>query len=461
MRKPSKIASEPILIPRLCDEHLFDRCATIDKTPVLQSFRMWGPLIRDLLRWLLFGLVILAAKEAFADSDINGVPIPDDATVIAAEPAAPFSAAWVGRWGGELKHILIVERVKDGGTADVVFAWGDAPQLGIKRGWNRPDARIDGNTLTLAGSDYSASYRRTSPGWVEASYERGPLNRRAELTQMNFAALLAPNMTFAAAGESIMIDSGLLENGQPIRLQVVIFKPEGAGPFPLLVVNHGSTGKGTRPELFKQVYSDPAFAKIFVNKGYLVAFPQRRGRGKSDGLYDEGFYADRTLGYTCEPERALAGADRALVDIEAAVAALRRRQDVKDERVLMAGVSRGGVLSIAYAGMHPNDVAGVINFVGGWITEECGLTARQTNSNLLERGAPFRRSTLWLYGVHDRFYSLGHSGQNFAAFRSAGGQGVFLPFDTDGDGHQLIAARALWTPDIKRYLDEIDALDGK
>jgi len=80
---------------------------------------------------------------------------------------------------------------------------------------------------------------------------------------------------------------------------------------------------------------------------------------------------------------------------------------------------------------------------------------------LLERGAPFRRSTLWLYGVHDRFYSLGHSGQNFAAFRSAGGQGVFLPFDTDGDGHQLIAARALWTPDIKRYLDEIDALDGK
>ena len=171
---------------------------------------------------------------------------------------------------------------------------------------------------------------------------------------MNYAALLAPDMTFAAAGESSMIDSGLLENGQPIRLQVVIFKPEGAGPFPLLVVNHGSTGKGTDSKSFKQVFVDRAFAKIFVNKGYLVAFPQRRGRGKSDGLYDEGFYADRTLGYTCEPERALAGADRALVDIEAAVAALRRRQDVKDGRVLMAGVSRGGALSIAYAGMHPH-----------------------------------------------------------------------------------------------------------
>jgi len=42
--------------------------------------------MRDLLRWLLVGLVILAAKEAFADRYIDGVPIPDDAAVIAADP---------------------------------------------------------------------------------------------------------------------------------------------------------------------------------------------------------------------------------------------------------------------------------------------------------------------------------------------------------------------------------------
>ena len=91
--------------------------------------------------------------------------------------------------------------------------------------------------------------------------------------------------------------------------------------------------------------------------------------------------------------------------------------------MLMAGASRGGVLSIAYAGMHPNDVAGVISFVGGWITEECGLTARQTNSNLLERGAPFRRSTLWLYGVHDRFYSLEHRQPEFCGIPDCGRAG--------------------------------------
>jgi hypothetical protein len=35
----------------------------------------------------------------------------------------------------------------------------------------------------------------------------------------------------------------------------------------------------------------------------------------------------------------------------------------------MAGISRGGILSITYAGMHPREVSGVINFVGGWMGE--------------------------------------------------------------------------------------------
>jgi dienelactone hydrolase len=416
--------------------------------------------MRGLLRWLLVGLVILVANEAVADRSIDGVPIPDDAAVIAAEPAAAFSGAWLGLWDGKIKHILIVGRIKDDGKADVVFALGDAPQLGIRHGWVRPDARVNGDTLTVTGTDFSASYRMTSANWAEASYARGALTGKAELTRVSVAALLAPDMTFANVGESIMIDSGLLENEEPVRLQVVIFKPEGPGPFPLLVVNHGSTGKGTDPEAFKHVHADRAFAKIFVSKGYLVAYPQRRGRGKSDGLYDEGFYTDRTLGYTCEPERSLAGAERALGDIAAAVAALRQRSDVADRPVLMAGGSRGGALSIAYAGMHPHDIAGVINFVGGWISEACGLVAKHLNTKLLGRGGAYRGPTLWLYGLHDRFYSLAHSGENFVAFRAAGGKGTFLPFEVSQGGHALMSFPPLWTPDVNRYLNEIRTPGG-
>jgi dienelactone hydrolase len=420
-------------------------------------------MMHALLRWLLVGLVALSANAAAADRLIDGVPIPDDATVIGTESMNRFFGAWVGRWNGEFKHILIVESIANG-KAKVVFASDDAPQLGLKRGWIRiEDAWISGDTLTVNGDGFSASYRKTAMGWSEASFSRGAVTGKADLPRLTFPELLAPDTTFGNAGESIMIDTGPRENGQTVRLQVVIFKPAGKGPFPLLVVNHGSTGKGTDPTSFQNVFADRAFAKVFVSKGYLVAYPQRRGRGNSDSFYDEGFYPDRALGYTCEPGRSLAGADRALADIEAAVAVLRGWPNVKKGRVLMAGVSRGGALSIAYAGMHPHDIDGAINFVGGWMSEACGLEAAQMTRFLVGRGGAFRRPTLWLYGIHDRFYSLGHSGENFAAFRAAGGQGTFVPLEAPPDinGHFVMFHPSLWTSDVDRYLGEIGALDGK
>jgi dipeptidyl aminopeptidase/acylaminoacyl peptidase len=39
---------------------------------------------------------------------------------------------------------------------------------------------------------------------------------------------------------------------------------------------------------------------------------------------------------------------------------------VDPTRVVIGGQSRGGILSIAYAGQRPEQVKGVVNFVGGW-----------------------------------------------------------------------------------------------
>jgi pimeloyl-ACP methyl ester carboxylesterase len=166
------------------------------------------------------------------------------------------------------------------------------------------------------------------------------------------------------------------ENGKPVRLEVVLFKPEGEGPFPLLVFNHGSTGTGKLPDRFTRTSWNFGLADFFLERGWMVAFPQRRGRGRSDGLYDEGFAPLRGNGYSCDPPRSLPGADRALDDIEAAVGTLLRRPDVSPGPILMGGNSRGGVLSIAYAGKHPEQVLGVINFVGGWISEDAAMQTR-------------------------------------------------------------------------------------
>jgi len=78
---------------------------------------------------------------AFADRLVDGVPIPDDAKVVAPSPAGPesgqrFLGAWVGRWGGALKHILIVESLQPDGGANVIYGWGDSPGLNITRGFS-------------------------------------------------------------------------------------------------------------------------------------------------------------------------------------------------------------------------------------------------------------------------------------------------------------------------------------
>ena len=169
------------------------------------------------------------------------------------------------------------------------------------------------------------------------------------------------------------------------------------------MINHGSTGRGVNPNLFAHTWFAPDLADFLNDRGWIVAFPQRRGRGKSDGLYDEGFAENRARGYTGDIDITLRGADRALSDIDAAIAALRRRQDIAPAPVLIGGVSRGGVLSVAYAGLHPKQVAGVINFVGGWLGEGYP-TASTVNHRLFERGASYGRPTIWLYGQHGHVF---------------------------------------------------------
>src|SRR5262249_60125675 len=102
---------------------------------------------------------------------------------------------------------------------------------------------------------------------------------------------------------------------------------------------------------------------FWMEGGWMVGFPQRRGRGKSDGQYDEGFSPERAKGYACDAAPSLAGADRALRDIGAIIPVLARSPDVAKSRILIGGASRCGVLSLAYAGAAPGQIFPVLNFV--------------------------------------------------------------------------------------------------
>src|SRR5215469_16315308 len=116
---------------------------------------------------LLLAMIIhIVPSAAFGDLLVDGVPIPDDAKVVPASAAAPesqqrFLGAWVGRWGGGLQHILIVESLQPDGSASVIYGWGDSLGLNITRGFSRLGANLSGDTLTIASSVFTATYKLT------------------------------------------------------------------------------------------------------------------------------------------------------------------------------------------------------------------------------------------------------------------------------------------------------------
>ena len=404
-----------------------------------------------LYTFLAVVLGFLMTNAAHSEISIDGVPLPQDAKPLSAEASqSPFAGTWVGMWDNAIKTILIVESVDEDGNAKVIYAVGSNAAFRIEKSWTRYSATLSDDVLTVYGRN-TITYRFSKSGRLRAVYGDG--FGFAVLSRQDLASLKnkEPPVSWSA-GESTYLLTNLIEADKPVNLEAVIYKPAGTGPFPLAVINHGSTGNGKGDVPFTLTWKHDWLAEFLTDRGFLVAFPQRRGRGKSDGLYDEGFAEDRANGYTCEAKVALKGAERAISDLGAVIKSLKQRPDVKDTTVLLAGQSRGGILSVAYAGVRPDQVSGVVNFVGGWLGG-CD-TAEEVNQTLFKKGADFPKTTLWIYGDDDLFYTLDHSRKNFEAFKEAGGKGEFVERTVRGknNGHWVMAVPPLWEDAVNQYI---------
>jgi len=265
--------------------------------------------------------------------------------------------------------------------------------------------------------------------------------------------LVVVALTSAAQAQEARLVPVTLD-GERVRLQMRVYEPANGAPAPTLVFNHGSTGRGTDPAIFTRPLDFPDVARFFVARGWAVVIPARRGRGGSEGIYDEGFWPNRALGYACDPTLPLAGAERALRDVEAAMGAILAMPFVDRTRVVIGGQSRGGILSVAYAGGHADQVKGVINFVGGWNGSRC-QHATAINQSIFVRGARFPGDTLWLYGDEDPFYPLSHSRANFDAFQAAGGRGTFHELPAEFGGHYIWRRPDRWGSTVEDYLKKL------
>lgn len=400
---------------------------------------------------------------------IDGVPLPDDIHVLPAPESAPEThKRLLGAWAGTLdysldrsaRHILIVEEIRADGEARVVWAFGADSEC------EREEGTVSGDTLDCG----LATYKLTATDSLLATIECFTHVSHARMSRIELATLARPGPAIDWSDGVEVLDTDLTEDGKPVRLEVVVFKPKGSGPFPLLVFNHGRFFWAT-PSAITRTETHLELAEFFLEKGWMVAFPQRRGRGKSEGLHKEGLrhtgqiveglgsYNHHQVRVVWDQCRSLSGAERALTDIEAAVAALQWRPDVAGKRVLIGGASGGGILSIAYAGLHREQIAGVINFVGAWDGERSPWWARKIDRGLFERGAKYDRAALWLYGRGDSCNSIAHSRSNYETFVRAGGKGEFIEFDVPGDGHNLSRYPDLWREQVEKYLTTLEPAD--
>jgi dipeptidyl aminopeptidase/acylaminoacyl peptidase len=159
------------------------------------------------------------------------------------------------------------------------------------------------------------------------------------------AATYMPPPTYEDAGPPpalVTFSSG------PLTLHGFLYHPSGDGPFPAVVYNHGS-------EALPGARSDQAV--FFVPRGFVLFVPHRRGQGRSR---DAGEYVGRLSDRGRVVDELLAQTD----DVMAAVEYVRSLPYVDAARVVVAGCSFGGIVSL-FAAERGTGIQAAVDFAGG------------------------------------------------------------------------------------------------
>ena len=145
------------------------------------------------------------------------------------------------------------------------------------------------------------------------------------------AACAAPKLDETAL--RVPVASGAGEGARVDEIEVTRFRPEGRGPFPIVVLSHGSPRLASDRRRAGRIRFE-AQSRAFLQMGYAVVVPTRRGYGDSTGQWAEGSYG------TCQsPDYHRAGLESAR-DILAAAEAARNLPGMDGRHVVLAGSPR-------------------------------------------------------------------------------------------------------------------------
>lgn len=238
------------------------------------------------------------------------------------------------------------------------------------------------------------------------------------------------------------------------NIVVTSFRPKGEGPFPWLVLSHGTA---TTPEANRALgrYRPLSPVREWVRRGYAVVVPVRRGYGASGGAD----FGD-PYGSCSRPDFRRAGEGAAL-DLLATVEWAKAQPDLDAKRWLLTGQSAGGFASIYTASKRPDGLVAVLAFApgrGGDPDKRRGEPcASDRLAQLFESIAPqIAVPVLWFYAENDEYIGPRVQKLWFDSFRSGGGRGerVMVPPFPERRGHGVYPAAAgvpIWTAAVAAF----------
>ena len=240
-----------------------------------------------------------------------------------------------------------------------------------------------------------------------------------------------------------------------VLMFTTVFRPSGSGPFPLVVMNHGTTQNPVQRQYFPLLEFQAA-ALWFVRQGLVVAAPQRPGHGETGGVYLEDVDDCSSAGF-------LAAGRAGAANIGKTIDYMITQSFVRSDRVVVVGQSAGGWDTLAFVSKNPSNVRAAINFDGG----RGGHFQGRPNNNcrpdqLVDAtrvlSSTARTPTLWIYTKNDSYFGPELSKQMFQAWEAGGANAEYhlLPAFKQ-EGHLLVdypQAVAVWAPIVQRFLAE-------
>jgi dienelactone hydrolase len=171
-----------------------------------------------------------------------------------------------------------------------------------------------------------------------------------------FSAILClgspPDTPSSSFPRTVVIPSGKL------RLKAFLWMPEGPGPFPAVLFNHGSGG-ATADQTAGMPITDAAtrLAPTFVKHGYAFLFLFRRGHGLSadQAPYMQDVLTREEASHGLEARRQMQLVllkTEQLDDVIAALAVLKTAPGIDPKRIAIIGHSFGGQLTLLAAERH-------------------------------------------------------------------------------------------------------------